>query len=282
VHYQRRRYVPYEIKPKPLILQDTPQSIPYSILDPGDEGTVSCGCNAVIIRSERAVKQHSLVCPLSWGVSRKKGSRRHSMCHCSVCCSIFVSWKELYRHKKLYDHGGHHKRKWSAKTEDGSTSNESRCIPRTEGKGTVLHCDHDGCHRVFGRMELWNKHRQTHRKPYRCSYALRGCTQSFATRSDCRFHERIHREDKCEKCAFCCKAFTDPAALRKHIKYVHGTAEEKPFSCKECKKRFARKESLQKHWGTHSKVGEMNYYCKVCRISFTLKSNYERHQRRFH
>ena len=199
---------------------------------------------------------------------------------CRQCCAIFSSWKQLHDHQKLYDH---HNRTWHAikRREDMQRAKErERERALTEKKS--FRCDHGGCNKTFSRYGLWNKHRKTHFKRYRCHFVEIGCTQSFATKSGRRFHERIHEKDKCEVCEFCCKVFTDPSALRKHIKYVHEKSEVKPFSCKHCKRRFARKESLQKHWKTHSKGDRKQFECGLCGSGYVTKSNLEKHKRLFH
>ncbi len=55
---------PYDPIPETSItLKHTPRSIPYSAIPPGED-TVTCVCNAVILRNHQSVKRHSLLCPM--------------------------------------------------------------------------------------------------------------------------------------------------------------------------------------------------------------------------
>ena len=165
---------------------------------------------------------------------------------------------------------------------------------RAAKSNQIYCCDYNGCNKIFTRLGVYNKHRKTHIKKYRCTYIHTGCNREFATRKALEIHERIHSKERTEICKFCLRSFTDPAALRKHIKYIHKNdncnneksgngINIKPFRCKHCKKQFDRKDSLQKHWRTHAKIGdEQKSFCQICNKSFTFKFNYRKHQRLYH
>jgi len=139
------------------------------------------------------------------------------------------------------------------------------------------HCTLNGCDRVFDELKFYTQHqRDYHLKPFVCAL----CGKGHSLKKDLKIHERIHRRERPEKCTLCALTFVDPAALRKHTKYVHGNkAVHRPFVCRVCRKCFARKESLQKHHRIHSIPSEQRemrpsksktiksdgmYHCKTC------------------
>eukprot|EP01083_Nonionella_stella_P186357 681944_1 len=191
---------------------------------------------------------------------------------CHECCTVFYNRDELNTHKKALKH---HKqiRKHVVKP-----SKRTRMTMKQNKQRKHYFCEHNGCHKAFDRLEYFNKHQKTHFKPFMCSL----CHYRGSSKNDLIIHQRTHSNKRTEKCTFCGNAFKDPAALRKHIKYIHFSGVQcKPFVCRKCKKSFARKESLQIHWVTHGKNKTM-FPCDQCESTFTLKSNYTKHKRLYH
>jgi KRAB domain-containing zinc finger protein len=60
--------------------------------------------------------------------------------------------------------------------------------------------------------------------------------------------------------------------LHQHSRVHSG---EKPYSCSQCSKSFARSSSLQVHLRIHS--GEKPYSCVKCSKSFTTDGSHKRH-----
>ena len=195
---------------------------------------------------------------------------------CRECCSIFSDRKTLTQHQI----SNHRKDKNVPNTNINIKHNKynkynNKPSPSSSHSHSISNniyfCDFKGCNKIFEKKSILNKHKKVHIKSYRCSFTSIGCTQCFSTKKDKKVHERIHRNQKCEVCRFCCKAFTDPAALRKHIKYIHEDGIGcTPFVCKECRKQFKRKDSLQKHWQTHSKRRRTIKHCFLFHVKYDI------------
>ena len=148
-------------------------------------------------------------------------------------------------------------------------------------------CDYDGCNKLYYDLRTLNKHKRVHTKPFKCLFLINNhhlCNKSFSNKRNLKIHARSHKNERKEKCKFCGKTFCDPSTLKNHIKYIHscGTTP-KPYVCKVCHKKFARKASLQKHLEIHLNAEKRKLFeCKHCNKSFTVKSNRTRHIKKLH
>lgn len=130
---------------------------------------------------------------------------------------------------------------------DKKNKNKNKFLKKRSQKNYYL-CNYNGCNRIFYGLGPLNNHKKIHFKSFECKI----CLKSFGAKKDLLIHERIHNDQRPEKCKICFKSFKDPAALRKHTKYIHSDGVElRPFVCKICRKKFTRKHSLQKHYKTH-------------------------------
>uniref|UniRef100_A0A182LTH4 C2H2-type domain-containing protein n=1 Tax=Anopheles culicifacies TaxID=139723 RepID=A0A182LTH4_9DIPT len=66
-------------------------------------------------------------------------------------------------------------------------------------------------------------------------------------------------------CGLCGKSFSEKFGLRQHMRIMH--ADTKPFKCPECRKRFAKENSLLIHLRVHT--SNRPFMCIVCYKTFT-------------
>uniref|UniRef100_A0A182W719 C2H2-type domain-containing protein n=1 Tax=Anopheles minimus TaxID=112268 RepID=A0A182W719_9DIPT len=66
-------------------------------------------------------------------------------------------------------------------------------------------------------------------------------------------------------CGLCGKSFSEKFGLRQHMRIMH--ADTKPFKCPECRKRFAKENSLLIHLRVH--ISNRPFMCIVCYKTFT-------------
>ena len=144
---------------------------------------------------------------------------------CHECCIIFEDRKSLTSHQWIYNHRKVDLNRLSEENRRRREREEAlrrkKAEERAAKSNQIYCCDYNGCNKIFTRFGVYNKHRKTHIKKYRCSYIHSGCNREFSTRKALEIHERIHSKERKEICKFCLGSFTDPAALRKHIKYIH-------------------------------------------------------------
>ena len=209
---------------------------------------------------------------------------RCSVVCCHICCVIFASDKALTQHKlRCHD---------SFKLIQMQHRAQGRRLHSTSDSGRMdkaapwFECQHLGCGRVFSEHSVWRKHEHRHRKAFSCSVSAL-CSKRFANPRDLCLHEKSHRGDKDEVCPFCHAKFVHPSTLKKHVQFVHADHGHKelarPFICRRCSKRFARKESLQKHLGCHLKRRHrLLVRCDECDASFISTTNRNRHKRMLH
>ena len=103
------------------------------------------------------------------------------------------------------------------------------------------------------------------------------CEESFRLRSDLKKHcESVHNEKVSDlvPCTICSKLIVT-RRLNEHIKMVH--CNEKPLSCEQCDKKFAKPSELKNHIRTHT--GERPFICDICNASFAYSHILTRHKK---
>jgi len=93
------------------------------------------------------------------------------------------------------------------------------------------------------------------------------CNAVFATENQLTAHYRTHMpaKDKAENaCSYCPKLFTTPAALKRHVMFIHENV--KPFICDCCGKGSKTITALNEHKLVHT--DECPFECPVCHRRF--------------
>ncbi|XP_061173943.1 zinc finger protein 91-like [Saccostrea echinata] len=104
------------------------------------------------------------------------------------------------------------------------------------------------------------------------------CSTSFPNKRKLTFHlKKKHNQSSkipdCELiCYVCCKKFSQPYNLQRHLSRVH--MKDKPFSCDRCGKTFSDKRTMLHH----REYQHSEYRCALCGLSFDENEKLETHQ----
>eukprot|EP00092_Neocalanus_flemingeri_P029541 GFUD01032084.1.p1 GENE.GFUD01032084.1~~GFUD01032084.1.p1 ORF type:complete len:464 (-),score=93.06 GFUD01032084.1:57-1448(-) len=227
--------------------------------------------------------------------------------HCPKCDKKFSHQSNLEIHlKRIHEQAGIFVCSFCSQT-----FNQRSYLLSHERKHTgekPYQCEH--CLDSFPeKRTLYNHYYKDHNlpKPHVCEI----CGKTFVLNSDLINHMYIHSEEKkfkCEECGasfhqkrvlgehklkhkvkrgtytgastVCCgKVFTSKQRLKLHVQVVH--ENQKPFECEECKKLFARQDTLRQHKLIHE--GKFDLQCEICSKQFRGRSRIlQNHMKRHH
>ncbi|CAC5381029.1 KRAB [Mytilus coruscus] len=213
---------------------------------------------------------------------------------CPTCQSKFPTQKKLVRHKDSVHSERQHQCEHCEKSFRFLYALKEHEKTHNEAKPFLC----DDCGKGFALAKYLQKHKQRHTAPevmdkvYNCRY----CDKTFDNLHEYQQHIRTHTdaEDRIFQCDQCpkrffkqvmlaqtAKAYKDPDTLRKHIRFIHKTAEEdgnrKEYPCPFCDKVFYSNGHRKRHLIKHT--GERPFKCEECGKGFTEKRSLQNHQR---
>lgn len=116
------------------------------------------------------------------------------------------------------------------------------------------------------KKHIQNVHRP--RKPFPCQI----CGKSFSSNGNRKLHEKnIHvRQRKLHKCSICKKTYSHKHGLKHHQKLHQMPADQLPFECIFCKRRYLNIAAFTWHIFWH--IQERPYFCNVCSNEYPTSS----------
>ncbi|KAL3196882.1 hypothetical protein MRX96_014972 [Rhipicephalus microplus] len=153
--------------------------------------------------------------------------------------------------------------------------NEEEALPSTSG-GHVEVSSAADMNRPGEGAEVSNQRQEVTaiEKPWVCSF----CMAQFASEAGLKKHKEVAMIDGKHKCPECEKCFKYASLLRSH--YVRHSGE-KPFECRVCRQKFARKPDLNTHEaGKHS--DRRPFRCRQCGADYKYAKALSTHVRKKH
>lgn len=111
--------------------------------------------------------------------------------------------------------------------------------------------------------------------------AMLCCGKKLSKRMDLIDHMDFHLDPDKLKCSHCQRVYSDRKNLKAHVIHAHGTAEQKPYQCDPCGKRYAKLDQLRSHMRCHlseeTKQTMKNYICNECGQFFLTEAVLKSH-----
>eukprot|EP01084_Bolivina_argentea_P186353 321241_1 len=125
------------------------------------ETHIKCICNTIIPKNKHQITKHRWICSYSF------------VC-CRECYSIFQDRSSLIHHQNLFNH----------KKEGLFTHKIIKKRVKCSIKPSKLYfCSFFRCNKIFTNFGIFNKHKKTHIKQYKCSYNYKGCNKYFSSKT---------------------------------------------------------------------------------------------------
>ncbi|CAH0678832.1 unnamed protein product [Chilo suppressalis] len=242
----------------------------------------SCETCGTQFSSTDQLKRHTLVCQRraanrTTRRSYMNNTNNNKMWNCGSCNQLFVTARELYKHKRGEDRP------------PGSPIPAFICeeCDKVLGSMCALHT-HKKMHkvkkpgypcRICGRRFNQSGHLAIHmrmhtgERPYPCDL----CPKAFKVKVERDDHRRTHTGERPFACAACPKTFTAAARLREHAR-IH--TDQRPYRCEICGAAFRRPYARTVHTLIHT--GEKPHECDICGTAFRRSGDMWKHKRTLH
>lgn len=161
--------------------------------------------------------------------------------------------------------------------ENGLIIIKGKKLQRLVAKFFSLKCETcgDKCATFTGLMEHYKSEHQQIGSMTCCGFKLKKYRSAV-------LHMAKHIQPDAFKCNICGYIVTRPRFLEKH-KLTHLSAEEKPYACPHCPKRFVWKNAFEVHCAVHKPPEERKYYlCHVCSKQYDTPGGLSTHKRLAH
>lgn len=146
-------------------------------------------------------------------------------------------------------------------------------MPRDTTLQTSRKCPH--CHLKFFKAESYENHLKLHKgELFKCDI----CGKSISSKYHLAIHKQTHANKKYAcNLANCGREFSDPSALRRHHRNVHG---EVKHVCIKCNANFGDRSSWKRHMNDHTPA--ILFTCSLCKKAFKRRSQLKRHRLSVH
>jgi len=136
----------------------------------------------------------------------------------------------------------------------------------------------DECNVHFHRKYHWQRHLLTKKHDRKTFHPCSQCDREFKRKASLTRHLKgAHAEDRPYACRDCDRRFTDRDDLKVHL---HSHSGAKRYPCSKCSRSFSLKSSLKTHLSKkHKSKRKHSFYCNVCKKRYCDEQSLQRHNR---